>query len=113
MTVSSSGRPVLTTPGRRGLALLAVGLLAVIGLLYVVVPAVAGLDEIWTRPSSGDPLWLLVALLFEVLSFVSNMAFFRAVFERRDDRGGSEPSPSPRSPSHTRASLVTQRSPAG
>ena len=69
-----------TTPGRRGLALLAVGMLVVIALFYVVVPAVAGLDETWARLSTGDPIWLLAGLLLEILSFASYMAFFRAVF---------------------------------
>lgn len=80
MTAGSSGRPILTTPGRKGLALLAAGVLAVIALLYVVVPAVAGLDETWTRLASGDPIWLLAALLLELLSFASYMVFFRTVF---------------------------------
>ncbi len=80
MTSGPSGRPILATPGRRGLALLAAGVLAVIALLYVVVPAIAGLDETWTRLSSGDPIWLLAALLLELLSFASYMVFFRAVF---------------------------------
>ena len=79
MTTGSSG-PLLTRPGRRGLALLAGGLVAVIALLYVALPAVAGLDETWTRLASGDPIWLFAALLLEVLSFASYTVFFRAVF---------------------------------
>ena len=70
----------MRTPGRRGLALLVACLLAVIALLYVAVPAIAGLDETWNRLSSGDPIWLLAALLLELLSFASYMLFFRAVF---------------------------------
>ena len=54
MNVNSSGRQFLTTPGIRALAVLGLGLLVVIALLYVVVPGVAGLDETWTRLSSGS-----------------------------------------------------------
>ena len=80
MTTGSSGRPLLTRPGRRGFILLAVGVIAVIALLYVVVPGIAGLDETWARLSAGDPVWLLAALLLELLSFASYVVFFRAVF---------------------------------
>jgi uncharacterized membrane protein YbhN (UPF0104 family) len=69
-----------TLPGRRQVALLALVAAAVIGLLYVLLPALAGLDETWARLSTGDPLWLIGALLLEFLSFFSYMALFRAVF---------------------------------
>jgi uncharacterized protein (TIRG00374 family) len=75
-------RPGLPTPGPRQLALLALGLAVVLGLLYLGLPAVAGLDRTWRRMSVGDPLWLIAALVLELLSFASYMLFFRAVFAR-------------------------------
>ncbi len=80
MNVNSSGRQFLRAPGIRALAVLGLGLVVVLALLYVVVPAIAGLDETWTRLSSGQPIWLLAALLLEVLSFASYTIYFRAVF---------------------------------
>lgn len=60
--------------------MLGLSLLVAIAALYVGVPAIAGLDETWTRLSAGDPAWLLAALSLEVLSFASYMVFFRTVF---------------------------------
>jgi putative heme transporter len=60
--------------------MLAASLVAVIALLYVALPTVAGLDKTWTRLASGDPIWLFAALLLELLSFASYVVFFRAVF---------------------------------
>jgi uncharacterized protein (TIRG00374 family) len=79
---SLPGRPV-----GRGLALASLLLAAAaIGGLYVVLPALAGLRETWQRIDRGDPAWLVVALLFEALSFAAYVALFRAVFADRNDR---------------------------
>ena len=53
---------------------------SVIGLLYVLLPAAAGLDNTWTRISEGNPWWILAAGGLEILSFLSYMLLFRAVF---------------------------------
>ena len=50
--------------------------------LYVLLPAVAGLDETWRRLGNGDPGWLFAALLLEVLSFGSYALVFSAVTSR-------------------------------
>lgn len=60
--------------------LIAVGTLAVLGALYVLLPALAGLERTWSRVSTGDPWWLAVAAGLEVLSFASYVVLFRAVF---------------------------------
>ena len=75
-------------PSRRAIALLAAGALAILALLYVVIPAIAGLDETWARLRSGDPAWLVAALALEVLSFASYMAYFRAAFAGSSKRVG-------------------------
>lgn len=45
--------------------------------LYVFLPSIAGVDETWAQISEGNPRWLLTALAFEALSFLSYTAFFR------------------------------------
>src|SRR5690242_21423985 len=47
-----------------------------------LVPKVGELGHTWTRVSSGDKTWLLVAAGFEVLSFIGYVVLFRAVFVR-------------------------------
>lgn len=72
--------PLGGSPRGRALALLVLGVVVVLGLFYVALPAVAGLDDTWTRLSRGDPAWLVAGLVLELLSFASYMALFRAVF---------------------------------
>jgi uncharacterized protein (TIRG00374 family) len=57
-------------------------LLLALGILYVLVPRIAGFDETWRRLARGDPWWLLVALGCELLSFTGYVALFRHVFGR-------------------------------
>jgi uncharacterized membrane protein YbhN (UPF0104 family) len=72
--------PLPSSRQRRPLALIVVGVIALLALLYVALPAVAGLDDTWRRLSRGDPAWLLAALVLELLWFASYMALFRVVF---------------------------------
>lgn len=74
------------SPRGRPLFLLVAVLVAVLGLLYVALPALAGLDETWSRLSRGDPIWLGVALLLELASFFSYMALFHLVFGAASER---------------------------
>jgi len=52
---------------------------AVVAVLYFVLPKLAGFDETWSRFKEGDPLWLAVALAFELASFGGYLVLFRAV----------------------------------
>lgn len=54
--------------------------------LYFVLPKLLGLRRTWSRIDGGDPWWLAVAALLEILSFASYMALFRAVFTRESAR---------------------------
>jgi uncharacterized protein (TIRG00374 family) len=56
----------------------AVALLIVASLL-LLLPALAGLPETWSRLSHGEPAWLAAALGLEVLSFLGHILLFRAV----------------------------------
>ena len=81
------GRPAPARPiGRR--ALLGSALLgaAAIGGLYVLLPQLAGLSDTWQRINHGDPAWLAVAVLFEILSFGAYVALFRVVFADHNRR---------------------------
>ena len=78
----SLGRPVAT----KALVITAVVGVAAIGVFYVLLPNVAGLDDTWRRINQGDPWWLGFAVLLEVASFAAYMALFRAVFARDQKR---------------------------
>ena len=54
--------------------------------LYFVLPKLLGLRQTWNRVDRGDPWWLGVAALLEILSFFSYVALFRAVFTRDSER---------------------------
>lgn len=55
-------------------------LLLALGVLYVLVPRIAGFDETWQRLARGNPWWLLVALGCELCSFTGYVVLFRHVF---------------------------------
>ena len=72
---------------RKVLGFAAFAVLAVVGLYYLG-PRLAGLDETWNRVESGDPYWLLLALVFTIGSFAGYVAMFRGVFVRAGTRIG-------------------------
>lgn len=67
-----------------GRTLLLLSALVVVSLtaLYALLPALAGLKDVWSRISEGDAAWLLAAAGFEALSFASYIFAFRGVFGR-------------------------------
>lgn len=64
----------------RALLFLVVLVLVTISVLYVLLPALAGLRDAWGRIAEGDALWLLAAAALEALSFASYIFAFRGVF---------------------------------
>src|SRR5688500_17972879 len=56
-----------------------------VAVLYSLLPSVAGLDDTWRRIRNGEPLWLIAAVAFEVLSYAGYLVVFRGVVE---DHGG-------------------------
>ncbi len=76
----SDGRQTFAVPRGRRLALAAIAVVAILSALYVVLPALAGLEHTWHRLSAGDPRWLIAAFALEALSFLSYVIAFRAVF---------------------------------
>jgi uncharacterized protein (TIRG00374 family) len=63
--------------------LFAVGFTAVaIGGLFFLVPKLAGLNQTWGRLKHGDPVFLVVAAVFELISVSGYALLFRTVFSR-------------------------------
>jgi uncharacterized protein (TIRG00374 family) len=64
--------------GRR---MLAYGLVVLVILvaLYLVLPELAGLDDALRRIEDADPVWMAVALGFNLLSFAAYIALFRGI----------------------------------
>ncbi|HWF75431.1 MAG TPA: flippase-like domain-containing protein [Solirubrobacteraceae bacterium] len=59
-----------------------------VAFLYFVLPKIVGLHDSWGRISRGNVWWLVLAAVFEGLSFVGYVALFRAVFVSEGSRIG-------------------------
>ena len=68
--------------GRR---LLVYGLVVVVILvaLYLVLPKIAGLEDSLRKIEDADPVWMAVALGFNLLSFAAYIALFRGILGGR------------------------------
>jgi uncharacterized membrane protein YbhN (UPF0104 family) len=60
--------------------------LSALAFLYFVVPKLTGLSETWGKLSNGDPTWLAIAALLELLSFGGYIVLFRSVFVRGESQ---------------------------
>jgi uncharacterized protein (TIRG00374 family) len=69
---------------RRRALLFGLFVLAAIAFLYYGLPKLAGLGKTWKRLGEGDPIWLVVALVLECLSYAGYVILFRTVFVRGD-----------------------------
>ena len=67
---------------RRTLVLGVVFVVLCIVFLAVVLPQLAGLGDTWKQVKEGDPLWLVVAVVFTVLSFAGYVVLFQGVYVR-------------------------------
>ena len=47
--------------------------------IYVLLPKIAGLEDVFGEIREGDPGWIAVALVFNVLAFAAYVALFRGV----------------------------------
>jgi uncharacterized protein (TIRG00374 family) len=73
--------PVLKVT-RRTLVLGVIFVVVCIAFIALVLPQLAGLGDTWTKVKDGDPLWLIVALVFTVLSFAGYVVLFQGVYVR-------------------------------
>jgi uncharacterized protein (TIRG00374 family) len=67
---------------RRQVFLGAAFIIAFTAFLYFGLPRISGLNATWKRIENGDPLWLLAAGAFTVLSFGGYVMLFHAVYGR-------------------------------
>jgi uncharacterized protein (TIRG00374 family) len=63
-------------------------MVAAAGLLYVGLPRLAGLDDVWRRLSSGDPLLLCTAALLECAAYAAYVWTFHRLFSGPGSRIG-------------------------
>jgi uncharacterized protein (TIRG00374 family) len=85
-TVNGAGEPATTEEMETGMLLggrrlLAYGLVVVVILvaLYLVLPELAGLEDSLRKIEDADPVWMVVALGFNLLSFAAYIALFRGI----------------------------------
>jgi uncharacterized protein (TIRG00374 family) len=57
--------------------------LVVLAAIYYLVPRVVGIQDSLAKLSDASPIWLVVALVFDVLMFGSYVALFRGVVGER------------------------------
>jgi uncharacterized membrane protein YbhN (UPF0104 family) len=60
----------------------------VLAVVYVGLPAVAGLDDTWQRVRTGDLRWIAAGALLEIGSFVGYVLLVRTVLVRGEPRFG-------------------------
>jgi len=73
---------------RRNILVFALFVLSTIAFLYLVLPRFAGLGKTWDRITDGDPWWIAVAVVLEIVSFLGYVMLFRTVFVRDTARIG-------------------------
>ena len=79
--------PRLAITRRRALVF-AVFVVTSIGFLYFALPKFAGLSKTWNQLDRGDPVWLVIALAFEIAAFLGYGVLFRTVCVRGQPRVG-------------------------
>ena len=65
--------------GGRRLLVYGVVVVAILVALYLVLPELAGLEDSLRKIEDADPVWMAIALGFNVLSFAAYIALFRGV----------------------------------
>ena len=65
----------------RKLAVFCLFVVLAVVALYFFLPRLAGLEDTWHRIEEGDPLWLLMALLFTVGMFGGYVFLFHGIFD--------------------------------
>jgi uncharacterized protein (TIRG00374 family) len=85
-TDSSAGGDLTAHLTRRRLIFGGVFLVAAVAGLYFLIPKLAGLKQTWGRLQHGDPVWLAVGMLVEVLSIGGYALLFGTIFSRGNRR---------------------------
>ncbi|MGZ5356515.1 MAG: lysylphosphatidylglycerol synthase transmembrane domain-containing protein [Solirubrobacterales bacterium] len=77
LTAEEAEPSFFADPRRLLQTLVAVVLLTV--AIYVLFPKVVGLDDALAKVGDGDPLWIAIAIAFNVAAFAAYVALFRGV----------------------------------
>ena len=80
-------KPRAASPRRQVLSGLLVAA-AIVGFVVFVIPEIAGLGPTLRRLRGGDLRWLGLGVALEAVSIAGDIALFRGVFARRDNRIG-------------------------
>jgi uncharacterized membrane protein YbhN (UPF0104 family) len=83
-----SEEPAPGTGARRRVVLGALAAALVLAIVYVGLPAVAGLDDTWRRVRTGDLRWIAVGAILEAGSFAGYVLLVRTVLVRDEPRFG-------------------------
>jgi len=65
--------------GGRRLLVYGLVVLVILVALYLVLPKIAGLEDALKKIEDADPVWMAIALGFNVLSFAAYIALFRGI----------------------------------
>jgi uncharacterized protein (TIRG00374 family) len=57
--------------------------LILVGAIYVLLPKVVGLEDALATLDQGEPVWIVIAVAFNILAFASYVALFRGVVGER------------------------------
>ena len=67
---------------RRTIVLGVVFVVLCLAFLAVVLPQIAGLGDTWKQVRDGEPIWLVVAGIFTILSFGGYVMLFQGIYVR-------------------------------
>jgi uncharacterized protein (TIRG00374 family) len=59
--------------------LLVLFILSAIAFVYFVLPELSGVKDTWDRLGDGDPVWIAIALVFQILAMASYILIFQGV----------------------------------
>ena len=57
--------------------------LILVGAIYVLLPKIVGLEDALATLDQGEPVWIVIAVAFNILAFASYVALFRGVVGER------------------------------
>jgi uncharacterized protein (TIRG00374 family) len=59
--------------------LLVLFILSAIAFVYFVLPELSGVKDTWDRLGDGDPVWIVIALVFQILAMASYILIFQGI----------------------------------
>ena len=60
-----------------------VAVVLLIVAIYILFPKIVGLEDVWGTIKTGDPLWIALAVAFNIGAFAAYVALFRGVVGER------------------------------